>query len=103
MKSLLKYLKNYKKESFCAPLFKMLEACFDLIVPLVVSAIIDNGIKTNDTSYVLKMGGVLVLLAFVGLAFSITAQYFAAKASAGFGQELRHELFSHIKSFPIPM
>ena len=52
MKSLLKYLKNYKKESFCAPLFKMLEACFDLIVPLVVSAIIDNGIKTNDTSYV---------------------------------------------------
>ena len=55
MKSLLKYLKNYKKESFCAPLFKMLEACFDLIVPLVVSAIIDNGIKTNDTSYVLKM------------------------------------------------
>ena len=97
MKSLLKYLKNYKKESFCAPLFKMLEACFDLIVPLVVSAIIDNGIKTNDTSYVLKMGGVLVLLAFVGLAFSITAQYFAAKASAGFGQELRHELFSHIQ------
>lgn len=75
----------------------MLEACFDLIVPLVVSAIIDNGIKTNDTSYVLKMGGVLVLLAFVGLAFSITAQYFAAKASAGFGQELRHELFSHIQ------
>ena len=97
MKSLLKYLKNYKKESFCAPLFKMLEACFDLIVPLVVSAIIDNGIKTNDTSYVFKMGGVLVLLAFVGLAFSITAQYFAAKASAGFGQELRHELFSHIQ------
>lgn len=97
MKSLLKYLKNYKKESFCAPLFKMLEACFDLIVPLVVSAIIDNGIKTNDTSYVLKMGGVLVLLAFVGLAFSITAQYFAAKASAGFGQKLRHELFSHIQ------
>ena len=82
MKSLLKYLKNYKKESFCAPLFKMLEACFDLIVPLVVSAIIDNGIKTNDTSYVLKMGGVLVLLAFVGLAFSITAQYFAAKEMA---------------------
>lgn len=97
MKSLLKYLKNYKKESFFAPLFKMLEACFDLIVPLVVAAIIDNGIKNNDTSYVLKMGGVLILLAFVGLAFSITAQYFAAKASAGFGRELRHELFSHIQ------
>lgn len=95
MKSLLKYLKNYKKESFCAPLFKMLEACFDLIVPLVVSAIIDNGIKTNDTHMLLK-GGVLVLLAFVGLAFSITASILLQSIS-GFGQELRHELFSHIQ------
>lgn len=97
MKSLLKYLKDFKKESFFAPLFKMLEACFDLAVPLVVAALIDNGIKYDDKTYVLKMGGLLILLAFVGLAFSITAQYFAAKASAGFGKQLRHELFKHIQ------
>lgn len=97
MKGLLKYLKNYKKESFLAPLFKMLEAAFDLLVPLVVALIIDNGISKNDTTYVLKMGGILLLLAFVGMAFSITAQYFAAKAAAGFGTELRHALFSHIQ------
>lgn len=97
MKQLLKYLRNYKKESLLAPLFKMLEAAFDLMVPLVVASIIDTGIALNDTSYVLKMGGVLLLLAFVGLAFSITAQFFAAKAAAGFGTELRHALFSHIQ------
>ena len=65
MFKLLKYLKDYKKESFFAPLFKMLEACFDLFVPLVVAAIIDNGIKENDTAYILKMGGVLLLLAAI--------------------------------------
>ena len=98
MIKLLKYLKHYKKESLLAPLFKMLEATFDLLVPLVVAKIIDQGIAGNDTGYVLQMGGVLVLLAFVGLAFSLTAQFFAAKAAAGFGTELRHALFSHIQS-----
>ncbi len=96
MFQLLRYLKNYKKESVLAPLFKMLEACFDLLVPLVVAAIIDHGIAQRDSGYVWKMGGVLVVLAVAGLAFSITAQYFAAKASAGFGKRLRHDLFAHI-------
>lgn len=97
MIGLFKYLKNYKKESLLAPLFKMLEATFDLLVPLVVAKIIDKGISQNDTTYVLKMGGILLLLAFVGLAFSLTAQFFAAKAASGFGTELRHALFSHIQ------
>lgn len=96
MFKLLRYLKDYKKESVLAPLFKMLEATFDLLVPLVVAAIIDNGIAGRNVNYVLKMGGVLVALAVIGLAFSITAQYFAAKASAGFGKKLRHDLFKHI-------
>lgn len=96
MFQLLRYLKNYKKESVLAPLFKMLEACFDLLVPLVVAAIIDHGIAQRDSGYVWKRGGVLVVLAVAGLAFSITAQYFAAKASAGFGKRLRHDLFAHI-------
>lgn len=96
MFKLLRYLKDYKKESVLAPLFKMLEATFDLLVPLVVAAIIDNGIAGRNVNYVLKMGGVLVALAVIGLAFSITAQYFAAKASAGFGKKLRHDLFEHI-------
>lgn len=95
---LLKYLNNYRKESVLAPLFKMLEACFDLMVPLVVASIIDSGIAKRDIPYVWKMGGVLLILAIVGLAFSITAQYFAAKASAGFGKKLRHDLFGHIES-----
>ena len=95
---LLRYLNSYKKESVLAPLFKMLEACFDLMVPLVVASIIDSGIAKRDIPYVWKMGGVLLFLAIVGLAFSITAQYFAAKASAGFGKKLRHDLFGHIES-----
>lgn len=98
MIKLLRFLKNYKKESFLAPIFKMLEALFDLLVPLVVAAIIDNGITKNNTTYVWQMGGVLLLLAFVGLVLSITAQFLAAKAAAGFGTELRHELFAHIQS-----
>ena len=99
MKSLLKYLKNYKKESVFAPLFKMLEASFELFVPLVVAKIIDNGIAKGDNIYVLKMGGALLLLAIIGLTCSLTAQYFAAKAAAGFGTEVRHELFKHIQTF----
>lgn len=98
MFQLSRYLKDYKKESVLAPLFKMLEACFDLLVPLVVASIIDSGIAKRDIPYVWKMGGVLLILAIVGLAFSITAQYFAAKASAGFGKRLRHDLFTHIES-----
>lgn len=94
---ILKYLKNYKKESCIAPLFKMLEAIFDLLVPLVIAKIIDNGIASGNTFYVLKMGAVLLLLAALGLTFSITAQYFAAKAAAGFGREIRHALFGHIQ------
>lgn len=95
---LLRYLKDYKKETVLAPLFKMLEAIFDLLVPLVVASIIDQGIGKNDTKWILVMGGVLLLLAAIGLAFALTAQYFAAKAAAGFGTKLRHELFSHIQS-----
>ncbi len=92
------YLKEYKKESIIAPLFKMLEASFELFVPLVMAAIVDTGIKNQDTAYILKMGGILVLLAIIGLTCSITAQYFAAKASVGFGKSVRHDLFAHINS-----
>ncbi len=98
MKSLLKYLNNYKKETILAPLFKMLEAGFDLLVPLVVASIIDSGIGKGDSAHILKMGGVLIMLAIVGLTVALTAQYFAAKAAAGFGTELRHDLFKHIQS-----
>lgn len=97
MKSLLKYIKDYKKESILAPLFKMLEASFELMVPLVMAAIIDNGIADSDTPYIFQMGAVLVLLAAVGLASSVTAQYFSAKAAVGFATQLRNALFSHIQ------
>lgn len=90
------YLKDYKKESIIAPLFKMLEASFELLVPLVMSAIVETGIKNRDNGFILKMGGVLVLLALVGLACSIIAQYFAAKAAVGFGKNVRKDLFAHI-------
>ena len=92
------YLKEYKKESIVAPLFKMLEASFELFVPLVMAAIVDTGIRNQDTGYILKMGGILVLLAIIGLVCSITAQYYAAKASVGFGKSVRHDLFAHINS-----
>ena len=98
MKKILKYLKEYKKECICAPLFKLLEASFELIVPLVMAAIIDNGIAASDKPYIWKMGGVLVLLAAVGLISSVTAQYFAAKAAVGFSTKLRHILFEKIES-----
>ena len=93
MKSLLKYLKDYKKESFLAPLFKMLEASFELFVPLVMA-----GIANNDRGYIFRMGGVLVALGLIGLACSATAQYFSARAAVGFATKLRHALFSHIQS-----
>ena len=98
MKKLLVYLKDYKKESVLGPLFKLLEATFELIVPLVMAAIIDTGVATGDKSYNMKMCMVLVLLAVIGLTCSITAQYFAAKAAVGFATKLRHALFAHIES-----
>lgn len=99
MRKLLKYLKDYKLESVMGPLFKMLEASFELFVPLVMAKIIDIGIKNQDTGYILTMGGVLVLLGVVGLACSLTAQYFSAKAAVGFGTGLRNDLFRHINGF----
>ena len=98
MRKLLVYLKDYKKESALAPLFKMLEATFELFVPLVVAAIIDKGITTGDSGYVLRMGVILISLGIVGLVCSITAQYFAAKAAVGFATKLKHALFGHIQS-----
>lgn len=98
MRRLLVYLKEYKKESIIAPLFKMLEAFFDLLVPLVVASIINKGIKYGDKTYIYQMCGVLVALAVVGLACALCAQYFAAKAAVGFAAKLRHALFMHIQS-----
>ena len=97
MKKLLVYLKDYKKECVLGPLFKLLEATFELIVPLVVAAIIDTGVAAGDKSYVMKMCLLLVLLAVIGLVCSITAQYFAAKAAVGCATGLRHALFAHIE------
>ncbi len=98
MKKLLKYLKDYKLESVMGPLFKMLEASFELFVPLVMANIIDTGIKNADQPYIWKMCGMLILLAVVGLTCSLTAQYFSAKAAVGFGTALRNDLFRHINS-----
>lgn len=98
MKTLRKYLKNYKKEAALSPLFKMLEALFDLFVPLVVADIIDIGIANNDMDYVLKHVLLMILLAVAGWIVSITAQFFAAKASVGFATELRQATFQHILS-----
>lgn len=98
MKELLKYIKDYKKECVLGPLFKLLEACFDLTVPIVMAKIIDEGIAKSDSHFILVYGGVLILLAAVGLLSSITAQYFAAKAAVGFATNLRHGLFKHIES-----
>ena len=99
MKSVLKYIKAYRAEAILAPLFKLLEASFELIVPLVIVRIIDVGIAAGDIPYILKMGGVLFLLAAVGLGFSVTAQYFAAKAAIGSATALRSDLFAHIQGF----
>lgn len=97
MKKLLVYLRNYKKECVLAPLFKMLEASFELLVPLVMARIMDIGIAGNDMPYIWKMAGILLLLAVIGLTCSLTAQYFAAKAAVGFSTELKHALFGHIQ------
>ena len=99
MKKLFVYLKEYRRESILGPLFKLLEATFELIVPLVVAAIIDRGIGGADKGYIVRMCLVLVALGLVGLACSVTAQYFAAKAAVGFAGKLRHALFSHIQRF----
>ena len=99
MKSLLIYLKNYKNESVLAPLFKMLEASFELLVPLVMAAVIDVGIANKDEPYIIKMCLVLIALGLIGLVCSITAQYFSAKAASGFGTGVRHALFRHIQNF----
>lgn len=96
MKRLFSYMKDYKLESILGPLFKMLEASFELFVPLVVARMVDVGIRGRDSGYILKMGGVLVLLALIGLACALTAQYFAAKAATGAATSLRNDLFSHI-------
>ncbi len=98
MRKLLKYFKGYKLESILGPLFKLLEASFELFVPLVMAQIIDVGIKNQDIGYIFRMGGVLVLLGVVGLACSLTAQYFSAKAAVGIGAMLRNDLFRHINT-----
>lgn len=92
------YLKDYKKESVIGPLFKLLEAVFELIVPLIMAQMIDVGIKNHDVGYIWKMGAVLVVFGVLGLSCSLLAQYFAAKAAVGFGTALRHDLFEHIES-----
>ena len=97
MKRLLVYLKDYRKESILGPLFKLLEASFELLVPLVMAAIIDKGIANRDTGYVIRMCLVMVALGIIGLICSVTAQYFAAKAAVGFATGVRHALFSHIQ------
>lgn len=98
MRGLLKYLKNYKKELIFGPFFKLLEAIFELIVPVVMAKIIDNGIGNNDSSYILKMSGLIVLLGVCGLGFALTCQFLAAKCAYGFGTELRADLYKHINS-----
>ena len=98
MNKMLSYLSSYKRESVLAPLFKMLEALFDLFVPLVMADIVNVGIAAHDFHYILARCGVLLLLALVGLACSLTAQYFSAKASVGYSTALRHALFAHIQS-----
>lgn len=98
MRNLLIYLKDYKKESIIGPLFKLLEATFELIVPVIMAHIIDIGIKNQDTLYIWKMGAVLVIFGILGLTCSLLAQYFAAKAAVGFGTALRHDLFWHIEN-----
>ncbi len=96
MHKLMRYIKGYEKQALLAPLFKMLEACFELFVPLVIASIIDTGIKNEDATFIWTRCGLLVLLAAIGLASSLTAQWFSAKAALGFGTALRKDLFRHI-------
>lgn len=99
MSNLFQYIRGYEKESILAPLFKLLEVIFDLMVPVVVAKIIDVGIVNQDSGYILKMFFILIIMALLGLLSSFTAQYFAAKASVGFATKLRMALFNHIQSF----
>ena len=99
MLGLARYLKEYKLESALAPLFKLLEAAFELLVPIVIARIIDVGIANKDSNYIIKMGILLVTLAVIGLTSAIVAQYFSAKAATGFGTKLRDDLFAHILGF----
>lgn len=98
MKKLLMYLKDYKLEAVMAPLFKMLEASFELIVPLVMASIIDKGIANADKPFIFRMCGILIVLALIGLTCAVTAQYFSAKAAVGVSTKLRHSLFSHVET-----
>lgn len=98
MRKLIYYLKDYKKESILAPLFKMLEALFELFVPIVMAKVIDVGIPLGDKNYIIRMCLIMILLGIIVLACSITAQYFSAKAASGFATKLRHSLFEHIQS-----
>ncbi len=99
MRKVLSYLRDYRRESILGPLFKLLEACFELTVPFVIAAIVDRGIPSGDAGYILRMGAVLVALGLVGLASSVTAQYFAAKAAVGLATKLRHAVFAQIQRF----
>ncbi len=99
MKELTKYLKDYRAECFLAPLFKMLEAVFELLVPIVVASIIDVGIASDNTEYIIRKVILMAFLAVVGLTVAVTAQFFSARAATGFATELRHDLFRHILSF----
>ena len=96
MRKLIPYLRGYGRESVFGPLFKLLEVCFELVVPMVMAAIIDRGIQNRDVGYILSMGGLLVIFGVLGLCSSVTAQYFAAKAAYGFGTALRRDMFAHI-------
>ncbi|MBP1565865.1 MAG: ABC transporter ATP-binding protein [Oscillospiraceae bacterium] len=98
MKSLLKYFDGYKKYLFLGPFFKLLEAIFELIVPLVTAKIIDTGIGNNDKDYIIKMGGIMILLGISGLAFALTCQFFAAKCAYGYATSLRKSLYKHINT-----
>ena len=99
LRKLLVYMKDFKKESILGPLFKLLEASFELLVPLVVTAIIDQGIQHQDVPFIIRMVILMVTLGVVGLACSLTAQYFAAKAAVGFTAKLKSALFAHIQKF----
>ena len=98
MKHLIPYFKKYKLQSILAPLFKMLEACFDLVVPIIVASIIDTGIAKEDKAFIVSRFFLLVLMALLGLLSSFTAQFFAAKAAIGTATGLRHELLSKVQS-----
>lgn len=103
MKNLIKYLKPYTKESILAPLFKLLEVAFDLMVPVVVAKMIDTGVAQQDYTFIFRCAAILLAMALLGLLCSVTAQFFAARASAGFGASLRQTMFDHIQKFSFSM